>query len=79
MSKDPHRAGRSWEREAINIDKLKSMNDTFGHQAGDELIRVVAGALRRAVRRGDVAALAALPCGRTFGPCRRPMVPAMMG
>jgi len=41
---------------AIDIDKLKSMNDTFGHQAGDELIREVAGALHRAVRRGDVAA-----------------------
>jgi diguanylate cyclase (GGDEF)-like protein len=41
---------------AIDIDKLKSMNDTFGHQAGDELIRVVAEALHRAVRRGDVAA-----------------------
>jgi diguanylate cyclase (GGDEF)-like protein len=41
---------------AIDIDKLKAMNDAFGHQAGDELIRVVAGALQRAVRRGDVAA-----------------------
>jgi len=41
---------------AIDIDELKSMNDTFGHQAGDELIRVVAQALHRAVRRGDVAA-----------------------
>jgi diguanylate cyclase (GGDEF)-like protein len=41
---------------AIDIDKLKSMNDTFGHHAGDELIRVVAGALHRAVRQGDVAA-----------------------
>ncbi|MFZ0128131.1 MAG: GGDEF domain-containing protein [Candidatus Dormiibacterota bacterium] len=41
---------------AVDIDKLKSMNDTYGHQAGDELIRLVADALKRAVRRGDVAA-----------------------
>ena len=41
---------------AVDIDKLKSVNDTYGHQAGDELIRVVADALKRAIRRGDVAA-----------------------
>ena len=41
---------------AIDIDKLKSMNDTYGHQAGDELLRSVADALHGAVRRSDVAA-----------------------
>ena len=41
---------------AVDIDKLKSVNDTYGHHAGDELIRVVADALKRAIRRGDVAA-----------------------
>ena len=41
---------------AVDIDKLKSVNDTYGHPAGDELIRVVADALKRAIRRGDVAA-----------------------
>jgi diguanylate cyclase (GGDEF)-like protein len=41
---------------AIDIDKLKSMNDTLGHAAGDELIQTVAAALKHATRRGDVAA-----------------------
>jgi diguanylate cyclase (GGDEF)-like protein len=41
---------------AIDIDKLKTMNDTFGHQAGDELLRAVAQSLQGAVRRSDVAA-----------------------
>ncbi len=41
---------------AIDIDKLKLMNDTFGHRAGDELLQAVAGTLQRSVRRGDLAA-----------------------
>ncbi len=41
---------------AIDIDKLKTMNDTFGHGAGDELLRVVSAALHRSIRRGDTAA-----------------------
>ena len=41
---------------AIDIDKLKTMNDTFGHQAGDELLREVSAALQRSIRKGDTAA-----------------------
>jgi len=41
---------------AIDVDKLKTMNDTFGHPAGDELLQVVANALQRSIRRGDTAA-----------------------
>lgn len=40
----------------IDLDGLKTVNDRFGHEKGDELIRNAATALERSVRRTDVVA-----------------------
>jgi diguanylate cyclase (GGDEF)-like protein len=40
----------------VDLDGLKSINDTFGHRAGDHALIEVAGLLERGVRKSDVVA-----------------------
>ena len=40
----------------LDVDKFKDVNDTYGHEAGDRALKVVARVLSQAVRPNDVCA-----------------------
>jgi diguanylate cyclase (GGDEF)-like protein/putative nucleotidyltransferase with HDIG domain len=40
----------------LDLDRLKEINDTYGHEAGDRALRVVGSVLRSAVRQNDLCA-----------------------
>ncbi|MGH8572820.1 MAG: diguanylate cyclase, partial [Gammaproteobacteria bacterium] len=40
----------------LDLDRFKEVNDRYGHEAGNDILRAVAGEIRNAVRASDVAA-----------------------
>ena len=51
---DAARTGLPFSVIAIDIDGLKSVNDSFGHDAGDQMLRNFAKAIHEAIRGSDV-------------------------
>src|SRR5215212_495291 len=50
------RSGRAFCLVMLDLDDLKSVNDRFGHIAGDQVLRNVSDTVRSGVRKIDVAA-----------------------
>lgn len=55
LSHHLHTSGRGW-LVCIDLDHFKQVNDNFGHEAGDRLLRDIAVLLRKCVRSEDTVA-----------------------
>ena len=50
------RYSKSFAIGMVDLDRFKNFNDTYGHAAGDEALKIVSTIMRRSVRRSDLVA-----------------------
>ena len=58
LGQEIERSKRSGERFAVlflDLDRLKQLNDQYGHAAGDEALKAVAAEIKAAIRATDLA------------------------
>lgn len=56
QARDAMEAGESLTLLLVDIDHFKNFNDTYGHQTGDEVLKLLAATMSRAVKGDDVCA-----------------------
>ncbi|MFA6193206.1 MAG: GGDEF domain-containing protein [Sulfurimonas sp.] len=49
------RANTSYGVLMVDIDYFKMINDTYGHDVGDEAIRIISGVIKKQIRKADIA------------------------
>lgn len=50
------RSGRPYTLVVVDVDNLAHINETMGHDAGNQILGAVASAIKRSIRTSDVAA-----------------------
>lgn len=56
LSQESQRTGRQFAIMVLDLDHFKSINDTYGHKAGDEILQLVAARLQNNLRAVDLLA-----------------------
>jgi diguanylate cyclase (GGDEF)-like protein len=56
MSSHPRRSGEETAVLFCDIDGFKTINDKYGHSAGDAILQTIAERMNTCVRSGDIAA-----------------------
>jgi len=55
LFRQAEREGHSLSVAMLDLDHFKRFNDTYGHDAGDALMRLVGSTLQRSIRAEDIA------------------------